>query len=202
MVERRNRQDTAIKSGRWTNRRQYLMRLMLSASICALFLLFSAATLAQPRNPVPQPTPEDKHGGGDIDFSSRIDEMRTRLILKAEKKSYEENVARAKEAEQLATDLKASYEVKDTFTAEDQKKLERLEKLTRRIRNEAGGSDANDDQKDLPSTLRSAVGALADMAEGLCKEVKKTPRRVLSLSVIGQANKLIGVIQFVRDKVR
>ena len=128
--------------------------------------------------------------------------MRRILILKAEKKAYEENLARAKEAEQLASDLKTTYEIKDAFAPEDQKKLERLEKLTKRIRNEAGGSDSDNEHKDLPETLKSAVSSLADMAEGLCKEVKKTPRRVLSINIIGRANKLISVIQFVREKVR
>jgi len=180
-----------------------LARLVRIAAVCSFLLLLSSAAPAQSRTstPNPQPSPESKHDG-DVDFATRVDEMRTLLIIKEQKKAYEENVARAKEAQKLAADLKTSYEAKDAFTPEDQKKLERLEKLTRRIRNEAGGSDAKDAPNDLPSTLKSAVSSLADMAEGLCKEVKNTPRRVLSASIIGQANKLIGIIRFVRDKVQ
>jgi hypothetical protein len=199
MVETRNNQP-AIANKRFKS--SSLGRLLRAAAICSALLLSSAAAFAQSRNPMPQPTPEEKLGPGQIDFSSRVDEMRRILLLKAEKKAYHENLARAKEAEQLATDLKDSYEAKDAFTPEDQKKLERLEKLTKRIRNEAGGSDSENEQKELPSTLKSAVSSLADMAEGLCKEVRKTPRRVLSVNIIGRANKLIGVIQFVREKVR
>lgn len=174
------------------------------ATICSVILFLPALALAQSRTstPPPQPTPEQKHSASEVDFSSRVDEMRRILVLKAEKKSYEENLARAKEAEQIALALKEAYEAKDAFTPEDQKKLERLEKLTKRIRNEAGGSDSDNEQKDLPATLKSAVSSLADMAEGLCKEVKKTPRRVLSINIIGRANKLIGVIQFVRERAR
>jgi flagellar biosynthesis GTPase FlhF len=206
MVESKNNQPaTAGHYLEEAARRLNFARLISGAAVCALFLLLSAAALAQssrnPNIPNPTPTPEDKHSP-EVDFSSRVEEMRRILIVKEEKKAYEANVARAKEAQQLAADLKSSYEAKDAFTAEDQKKLERLEKLTRRIRNEAGGSDSEDDEKDLPSTLKSAVSSLADMAEGLCKEVKNTPRKVLSASIIGQANKLIGVIRFVRDKVR
>lgn len=173
-------------------------------AIFSVLLFLSSAALAQrnPGAPPPQPTPEEKHGAKEVDFSSRVDEMRRILALKEEKKAYEENLARAKEAEKIAADLKTAYEVKDAFTPEEQKKLERLEKLTKRIRNEAGGSDPDNEQKDMPSTLESAVSTLADMAEELCQEVKKTPRRVLSLNIIGRANKLIGVIQFVRAKVR
>jgi flagellar biosynthesis GTPase FlhF len=205
MVERKNNHTSmAEKVLKGTSCRVNFARLVRAVTVGAMFLLFTVTALAQTRNPNipnPQPTPEDKHGAT-IDFSSRVEEMRRILILKEEKKAYEANVARAKEAQQLAADLKSSYEAKDAFTAEDQKKLERLEKLTRRIRNEAGGSDSEDDEKDLPSTLKSAVSSLADMAEGLCKEVKRTPRKVLSATIIGQANKLIGMIQYVREKVR
>jgi hypothetical protein len=205
MVERNNNQSpTAEQFPKKTVGRVNLAWLIRAVAIGALFLLLPAAAPAQTRNPNipnPQATPEDKHSPT-VDFSSRVEEMRRILILKEEKKAYEANVARAKEAQQLAADLKSSYESKDTFTTEDQKKLERLEKLTRRIRNEAGGTDSDDDQKDLPSTLKSAVSSLADMAEGLFKEVKKTPRKVISANIIGQANKLIEVIRFVRDKVR
>ena len=178
-------------------------RLFGAISVCAFALWLASAAAAQVRTttPNPQPSPDSKHDGT-VDFSTRVDEMRTLLILKEEKKNYEENLARAKEAQQLAADLKASYEAKDAFTLEDQKKLERLEKLTRRIRNEAGGSDTKETPKDLPETLKSAISSLAEMSEGLFKEVKKTPRRVLSASIIGQANKLIGVIRFVRDQAR
>ena len=204
MVESKNNQVPAAEQLlKCATRFLSLARIVSAVAAGALVLLLSTAALAQSRNPNipnPQPTPEDKHSPS-VDFSSRVEEMRQILILKEEKKAYEANVARAKEAQQLAEDLKSSYEAKDTFTAEDQKKLERLEKLTRRIRNEAGGSDSEDDDKDLPSTLKSAVSALADMAEGLCKEVKNTPRKVLSANIIGQANKLIEVIRFVREKV-
>jgi len=179
-----------------------IVHLARIAALCTFLLWLSSAAVAQsrPTQPAPQPSPEDKHDR-DMDFGSRVSEMRTVLAIKEEKKAYEENVARAKEAEQLASDLKASYEAKDAFAPEDQKRLERLEKLTRRIRNEAGGSDPKEGETDLPETLKSAVLSLADMAEGLCKEVKQTPRRIVSASIIGKANKLINVIRFVREKV-
>ena len=52
--------------------------------------------------------------------------------------------------------------------------------------------------KELPRTHDEAVSVLADMAKELCDEVEKTPRRVVSASIINQANKLIALIQFVR----
>jgi hypothetical protein len=172
---------------------------------CAMLMsaAFSAAVFAQsrplPPPATPRPSPEDKEN---IDFSTRADEARTRLILKEEKKNYEEHVARAKEARQIASDLKAVYETRSVFSSEEQKKWERLEKLTRRIRNEAGGADSHADPRDLPASIDAAVKRVAEMADELCKEVEKTPRRVISTSIIDQANRLIGVIQFVRGANR
>lgn len=182
-------------------RRQIPVRMAL---ICAMLVAVgcSAAVHAQARPiaiPTPTPSREDREN---IEFSTREHEVRTRLILKEEKKNYEEHVARAKEARQIASDLKAAYEMRSVFTAEEQKKWERLEKLTRRIRNEAGGSDAHADPRDVPESTEAAVKRVAEMADELCKEVENTPRRIVSASIIDQANRLISVIQFVRGTNR
>ena len=184
-----------------------LKRPGMFCGVTLMFLLsgvFSAQAQSSPGSPIaPPPSPppannKDDHDN-DVDFGSRETDARTRLILKAEKKEYEEHVARAREASELATALKTSYAATNTFNAADQKKLERLEKLTKRIRNEVGGSEMEPDPKDLPNTVSDAVNALADIAKELYDEVEKTPRRVVSASLIEQANKLLTVIQFVRD---
>lgn len=187
------------------------MKLLGSVSIAVFavaFVLFITATpaLAQDssHSPVasppqtPPPTNNKNDRDDDVDFGSRETDARTRLILKAEKKAYEEHVARAKEASDLAAELKTTYATRNVFNASDQKKLERLEKLTKRIRNEVGGSEMDANPRDVPNTVPDAINALADMAKELYDEVEKTPRRVVSASLIEQANKLLTVIQFVR----
>lgn len=124
--------------------------------------------------------------------------MRAKLALKAEKKQYDENVARAREAADLATQLAGAYDAKQTFNSADGKKLERLEKLTKRIRNEAGGSDTDPDVKEIPTAMDAAVKRVAEVADELRKLVESTPRHVISASVIDEANKLLGLIQHVR----
>src|SRR5262245_42789686 len=171
--------------------------------VCALFVM-ATTVLAQssPRPATPPPsdppnTTKDDHDN-DIDFGSRETDARTRLILKAEKKAYEEHVERAKEASDLAAEVKSNYAAANVLNAADQKKLERLEKLTKRIRNEVGGSEMDANPKDLPNTVGDGINIMADMAKELYDEVEKTPRRVVSTSLIEQANKLLAVIQFVR----
>lgn len=165
---------------------------------CAL-VLFSAMWLSAQgqTQPSPQPSPIERSHDG-IGFGNRETDTRTRMILKKEKKEYEEHVERAQEARELAAELRKTYEIARSFNAADYKKLERLEKLTRRVRNEVGGSQTDPDPKELPRTQDEAVHLLADMARELCDEVEKTPRRVVSASIINQANKLIALIQYMR----
>jgi hypothetical protein len=59
------------------------------------------------------------------------------------------------------------------LNAADQKKLERLEKLTKRIRNDVGGSEMDADPKDLPNTVGDGINLLADIAKELYDEVEK-----------------------------
>src|SRR5260370_24309489 len=137
----------------------------------------------------------NKAGSSSIDFASPEKEMRANMLLKAEKKKYEENVARAREACGLASQLLKTYEANKTFNSEDGKKLDRLEKLTKRIRSEAGGSESEPEVKDTPSAMEGTVKRLAEFADELQKLVEKTPRHVGSAAVIDQATKLIGLMQ-------
>jgi hypothetical protein len=124
--------------------------------------------------------------------------MKARSVLKAEKKQYDENVARARDASELGHQLSEAFEAKKMMGSDDVKKLDRLEKLTKKIRNEAGGSDTNPDVKDIPAIMAAAVKQIAELADDLRTLVEKTPRHVISASVIDQANKLLGLIQHVK----
>jgi Mg/Co/Ni transporter MgtE len=178
----------------------------LRAMLFALTLLLAGSASANSQTrPSPPPPGEPpavnptKTDSSSPDFGSPESEMRAKLILKTEKKQYDENVARARDASQLATQLVEAYQAKKVFNSDDGKKLERLEKLTRRIRNEAGGSETDPDVKDIPTALEAAVKQVAEVADELRKLVEKTPRHVISASVIDQANKLLGLIEHVRE---
>ncbi len=189
--------------------------LILSGAIAfAAFLLFGSSPVYS-QTTSPRPPPRDgrsstdrpsKHDNDNDDLGSDIGsherEMRAKLALRDEKKKYDENVARAKEAAEIATQLLESYQTRKAFNSEDNKKLERMEKLTRRIRNEAGGTETASELKEIPAVVESAVKLLAEAADDLRKEVEKTPRHVVSAAVIDQANKLISLTQFVRNQAR
>jgi hypothetical protein len=167
-------------------------------------LLGSVGAHGQPR-PTSTPLPDPPSAGppkidpSSPDFGSPESAMRVNLILKAEKKQYDENVARAREAAQLAAQLVDTFAAKKQFGSDDSKKLEKLEKLTKKIRNEAGGSETEPDVKDIPSAMEAAVKRISELADEQRKLVEDTPRHVISAAVIDQANKLLGLIQFVRN---
>ena len=125
-------------------------------------------------------------------------EMLARREIKAAEKDYKENLERAREAAQLSTEIRDAFINTRDFSRTEQKKLERLEKITRKLRNEAGGSDAELTVDDPPSLLEAALGRLAELTDKLRKGVEKTPRQVISAAVIDRANEVLEIIRVVR----
>ncbi len=64
--------------------------------------------------------------------------MRAKRAIRYAEKEHQDNLTRAKEASQLGTQLAASFKSKQALNSSDMKKLEKLEKLTKKIRTEAG----------------------------------------------------------------
>jgi ABC-type multidrug transport system fused ATPase/permease subunit len=180
-----------------------------SITLSVLVFLFASSTSAQsvPRNPS-NPPPIDPPSSSKTDppagdFGSPESETRAKMLLKEEKKKYDEHVARAREVSTLANQICTSYETRKSFGAEDTKRLERMEKLTKRIRNDAGGEGSNEvDPENVPGTIEKAVKGVAAAAKDLQDLVEKTPRHVISAAVIDQANKLISMLQHLRDNTR
>src|SRR5216684_1460582 len=125
------------------NYKTHLPGLAWLIAFAAVLLLGSFPVHSQTRPAPPPPDAKPSNSDKDdlgSDIGSHEREMRARLALRAEKKLYDENLARARETSELASQLLDSYQAKKSFNSEDSKKLERMEKLTRRIRNEAGGT--------------------------------------------------------------
>lgn len=175
--------------------------LLLAAILLVLGCAASGQTTPRPSGTPPaDPTKTDDKDEKDTNFGSPENEMRAKAEIKEEKKKYDEHVARAREVSELASQLSDTYEKRHSFLGDDTKRLERLEKLTKRIRNDAGGSDANADAdiKDIPPDTGGLVKRVASVADELRKMVEKTPRNVVSAAVIDQANRLLGLVQHLR----
>jgi hypothetical protein len=126
-----------------------------------------------------------------------------RRDIKAAEKEHQDNLDRAREAAQISTELRDAYTHNKSLGRADVKKLDRLEKITRHIRSDAGGSDDRDSlMEKAPTHLESALSRLAEVSEALRKGVEKTPRQVISAPVIEQANELLDIITYIRNQVR
>jgi hypothetical protein len=191
-------QVTHHRSTSWGARLLMLAVILLVFCSCVYSQAVPRPSASPPSDPTSNNPAKDE---SDTNFGSPEAEMRAKQALKEEKKHYDEHLGRAREVSQIATQLLKTYEARKAFNSDDAKKLERLEKLTKRIRNDAGGSDSETDAdiKEIPTETQMVVKRVAELADELREMVEKTPRNVVSAAVIDQANKLLGFVQHLRD---
>ena len=132
-------------------------------------------------------------------FGSPHEELLERAAIKFDESEHKETLERAKEGALLGVELRAGFEQNRALTREDWKKIERLEKIARRIRSRVGGSDDKTPLEDPPGTLEKAIPRLALVADELQKGVEKTSRHVISAAVIERSNELIELIKLIRQ---
>src|SRR3970282_2529227 len=102
--------------------------------------------------------------------------MRATRAIKYAEKEHRENVDRAREIAALGVQLQQGFRLKKTIDRNGIKKLERLEKLTKKLRSEAGGADVDINIQNR-FDLAEAVDRLVQLADSLADTVEKTPRR-------------------------
>jgi len=173
-------------------------KLTFAILICGV-IIFPAIARAQTR--VPAPSQMDPSTTRERPLSEIEEEIRAKQAIKFAEKEHRENLDRAKEIANIGRELKAaSAASKDAplLSRESEKKIERLEKLTRKVRGEAGGDDQEVEMQNRPNDFPSALNRLGEAAEALSKEVQNTPRQVVSAAVIENANVLLELIKLVR----
>jgi len=169
------------------------------AIVCLVGFSFgvSAAQTAQHSTSV-IPVDKDKIEAGSP--ASMEEEMRAKRAIKVAEKEYQQNVDRARDLSVLGASVNTSFKQKTYLGKDDLKKLEKAEKLAKAIRNAAGGSDDNE-MEQPPKDLACALSMFAEVAESLKKNVEKTPKHVVSTTVIDEANVLLELTRIVRALV-
>ena len=176
------------------------MRIKFS-TICfssLLVMLFCMTALSQidasTRNGKPQPE----------ELPKNIKETLAKQRIAQEKKDYEELLDRSREAVKLSEELEKSFTSSNQISSEDQKKLDRLEKLVKKIRNDLGGDDDGEadikekNKDDKPSTVGNAFKTLQSNAAQLFTEIKKSTRYSVSVIAIQTSNALLKLVKFIR----
>lgn len=132
-------------------------------------------------------------------LGSPEEEMLRRAEIRHEEENHKEMVERADQAATLGDEILASYRKNNSLTRDDLKRLERLEKLARKIRGGAGGSDDDEKLRDPPGMIGGAVRRLAELSVDLKKSVSRTSRLVISAAVIERSNDVIELIRHIRS---
>jgi len=158
----------------------------------------STKTSATPPPPPPDITADKRLGEQPGPLTTFEEELRAKRAIKLAEKEHEENLNRAREISQLSQDLKNCLKDRSALDREETKKIDRLEKLTKKIRGEAGGEDDDVQIAAPPADVPTVVSQIADNAEQLSKEVQKTPRQVVSAAVIDRANVLLQLVRILR----
>lgn len=135
---------------------------------------------------------------GDSFLGNPAAEMRERAAIKHAEEAHEETLERADESARLGSELRSAYEQHRALGREELKKLERMEKLARKIRGQIGGSEGDEALEDPPRALTDAFTRLAESSENLRQCVSKTSRHVVSTTIIERANELIELIRHIR----
>ena len=186
--------------------RSYFLALLKTSpgifSFIILCVVVSAAQSSSKVSPTPPPPPDitaDKRlGESSGPLTTFEEELRAKRAIKIAEKEHEDNLNRAKEISQLGQSLKNDLKDRSALDREDTKKIDRLEKLTKKIRGEAGGEDDDVQIAAPPADVPTAVTQIADNAEQLSKDVQKTPRQVVSAAVIDRANVLLQLVKILR----
>jgi hypothetical protein len=184
--------------------KKVLSRVDVPIVLILVILFCSSLAVAQlPTRPSPTPPPGPVGATTNKQDSPPLttfeEEMRAKRAIKIAEKDHEENVKRACEIAQLGKELNDSLKDKSSLDAESLKKVERLEKLTKKVRGEAGGEDQDVEMPNRPADLPATIKQIAEESESLSKKVQDTPRQVVSASVIGKANVLLELIKMARN---
>ncbi len=176
--------------------------------IMGLSVSTAQTTTTKPSNSKPSASSDigaDKGSNSTDDprpLTSFEEEIRAKRLIKLADKEHEDNLKRAREISQLGKDLKLAVTNRSSLDREDNKKLDRLEKLAKKIRGEAGGEDHEVKIDNAPSDISSAATQIADAAGLLSNDVQKTPRQVVSAAVIDRANVLLQLVKILRGFTR
>lgn len=172
------------------------MILSFSRSIYTLFLIVIAAVCVMAQSDVTTRSGDPQKE----DLPKGIKETLAKHRIDREKKDFAELLARGKEAVKLSEELEKSFSENNQLSTEDQKKLDRLEKVVKKIRNEIGADEDDEDaqKENKPLSILNALKTLKDNTVRLVDELGKTTRYSVSVIAIESSNALLKVVRFLR----
>jgi len=134
------------------------------------------------------------------DLPKGIKESLAKSRIEREKKDFAKLLERGEEALKISNELEKSFAQNNQLSAADQKKLDRLEKVVKKIREEMGGDDddKNIESENKPSTTLAAIQFIQTNTGKLVDELKKTTRYTVSVIAVESSNLLLKIVRFLR----
>ena len=163
---------------------------VLAASAWASAQLPDASTASGRTDPVRQ-----------MDLPTSIKENLAKQRIKSEEKQFRELVERGEEAVRLGAELSSSLETSEQLSAADVKKVERLEKLVKKIRDDLGAEDDDSEKtaaEEKPQSLTAIVKNIKEDTANLLSEIKRIGRHSISVVAIESSNALLKMVRFLR----
>ena len=172
--------------------------------VVLLLLCGAAAIHAQPPDPIPDATSRSPRRSR-IDRPFGLDEMLAKQKAARDKKNHEEMLERGEEALKLANQLEASFNQNKNLSSQDRAKLQSLEKVVTKIREDLGGDDDESEEVEAaraeepkPSNIEEAFRYLQSTTIKLVDELKKTTRFSISAIAIQSSNTVLKIVKFLR----
>jgi hypothetical protein len=130
-----------------------------------------------------------------------VKEMLAKAQSEREKKEHKELLERADIALELSDELEKMFEEGQHLAADD-KRLVELEKVVKKIRDDLGGDEEDEDEatamEEGPKDVKDAFLALRKSILQLADEVKKTTRFSISVAAIRSSNSVLKLVRFLR----
>lgn len=139
-------------------------------------------------------------GGRKEELPKGIQENLAKQRIEREKEDYVQLLQRGEEAVKLSSEVEKSFSQNNQLSAADRKKLDRLEKVVKKIRSEIGANDDDSaiETESKPLTILNALDALQNNTAKLVEELKKSTRYSISVIAIESSNLLLKVVRFLR----
>jgi hypothetical protein len=125
-----------------------------------------------------------------------IEETLSRNKIAIAEKDHREMRNAASELNMLAKSLLRTVQGQCLLSNEDEKKLEKIEKLAKKVRSEQGGSGNNLVEK--PENLIAALERLQKAAQKIEIESRSLNRHAVSIVLVEQVNEVLGLTKEIK----
>lgn len=172
---------------------KFILRVLFVSLLCIAGSVAVFAQDASSSTSRPSASPEDA--------PESFRENLAKLRIKAEQKEFDELIQRGEQALKLSNEIYKDFEEKKNLTLTDTKKLEQLEKVVKKIRQDLGAKDESntvDEEDNSPKTLGNIISNIKETTENLLSELKKTTRHSISVVAVQSSNTLLKLVKFVK----